>query len=366
MPGQTVTTTAATLTVIPIPTIGTWNSAVDAPWNSVGNWINAQGTGVPGFSGVVGDQASFNGASGLNVDIGNSNPSIAGLNFGPHALDYNIQSSGSGVLHAALWYWPARRRSRRFIQLADDALDRSGTSSDVEYCGFGHWDGQRVAHDRRHTRTYIGAWWKPRRNCLTYRRHGCRCRYPSSGRRMDDLSPEHLGNFRVAAEVPPNCPGACPITLTSGGGLLLQQHGRQHVASNLAVLRPGNAPLEVVGGRPDLDRFQSLHGHSAISAGAGFVTNFIRDQHRPSLTVGAGGDPHLRSVRYRSSFSRRTVAGPAAPTVSGSEASAANLQRFEALTVTNTVKLAATCRGLPTIGRFHFGAAFRGPGSSEP
>ena len=51
-----------------------------------------------GFSGVSGDQASFNGAAGRNVDLGNSSPSIAGLTFGPSALNYDIQSTGSGQL----------------------------------------------------------------------------------------------------------------------------------------------------------------------------------------------------------------------------------------------------------------------------
>ena len=92
----TATTTAATLVVV--PTIGTWISAVDGPWNAAGNWTDAQGAGVPGFSGLVGDQATFNGAGGVNVDLGNSSPSIAALTFGPGAPNYVIQSSGSGVL----------------------------------------------------------------------------------------------------------------------------------------------------------------------------------------------------------------------------------------------------------------------------
>ena len=53
---------------------------------------------MPGFSGLTGDQATFNGAAGLNVDLGNSSPSIAGLTFGPSALNYAIKSTGSGVL----------------------------------------------------------------------------------------------------------------------------------------------------------------------------------------------------------------------------------------------------------------------------
>ena len=68
-------------------------------WNSAGNWSDTQGTGVPGFSGVAGDQASFNGAAGLNADMGNFSPSLAGLSFGPNALNYDIESSGSGALH---------------------------------------------------------------------------------------------------------------------------------------------------------------------------------------------------------------------------------------------------------------------------
>ena len=80
------------------PTAATWTSSSDGPWNSGSNWTNTQGSGVPGFSGASGDQASFNGAAGLNVDLVNSSPSIAGLTFGPSALNYDIQSSGSGQL----------------------------------------------------------------------------------------------------------------------------------------------------------------------------------------------------------------------------------------------------------------------------
>ena len=96
--GAPTTTTAATLTVVRIPSIGTWNSAVDGLWNSAGNWSDTQGTGVPGFSGVAGDQATFDGAAGLHVDIGDSSPSIAGLTFGPGAANYDIQSTGVGQL----------------------------------------------------------------------------------------------------------------------------------------------------------------------------------------------------------------------------------------------------------------------------
>jgi hypothetical protein len=92
----TATTTAATLTVV--PTFGTWNSAVDGPWNAAANWTDTQGAGVPGFSGLTGDQAAFSGAAGLNVDLGNFSPSLASLSFGPAAPNYVIQSTGSGVL----------------------------------------------------------------------------------------------------------------------------------------------------------------------------------------------------------------------------------------------------------------------------
>ena len=80
-------------------TVAIWNSAGDGAWNSAGNWSDTQGTGVPGFSGVAGDQATFNGAAELNADLGNFSPSIAGLSFGPNALNYDIESSGSGALH---------------------------------------------------------------------------------------------------------------------------------------------------------------------------------------------------------------------------------------------------------------------------
>ena len=93
------TSTAATLTVFSVATVATWNSAGDGAWNSASNWGDTQGTGVPGFSGVAGDQASFNGAAELNADLGNFSPSIAGLSFGPNALNYDIESSGSGALH---------------------------------------------------------------------------------------------------------------------------------------------------------------------------------------------------------------------------------------------------------------------------
>ena len=98
---NSATTTAATLTVnpvIPVATVAVWNSAGSGVWNSAGNWIDTQGTGAPGFSGVTGDQATFNGAAGLNADLGNFSPNIAGLTFGPGALNYDITSSGSGVL----------------------------------------------------------------------------------------------------------------------------------------------------------------------------------------------------------------------------------------------------------------------------
>ena len=72
-----------TLTVIAVPTVGDWTSDVDGPWNLATDWTDTQGVGAPGFSGVSGDQATFDGAVGLNVDLGNFSPSIAGLTFGP-------------------------------------------------------------------------------------------------------------------------------------------------------------------------------------------------------------------------------------------------------------------------------------------
>jgi autotransporter-associated beta strand protein len=97
----TLTTAAATLTVVPVPAIAAWNSAVDGFWNSAGNWNNSQGTGAPGFSGLTGDVAAFNGAAGLNVDLGDSSSIIAGLIFGPIDPNYIIKSSGNGHLQFA-------------------------------------------------------------------------------------------------------------------------------------------------------------------------------------------------------------------------------------------------------------------------
>jgi len=102
------TTVAATLTIastsdlgiesLPAPTEGVWNATGDGLWNSAGNWSDTQGGGVPGFSGMIDDTATFNGAGGQNIFIGNASPSIAGLTFGASALDYNIQSTGNGQL----------------------------------------------------------------------------------------------------------------------------------------------------------------------------------------------------------------------------------------------------------------------------
>ena len=94
----TLTSSAATLTVNPVATVADWNSASDGPWNSPDNWSDTQGTGTPGFSGAGGDQATFSGAAGLNVDLGNFSPSLAGLTFGSSALNYDIKSTGGGVL----------------------------------------------------------------------------------------------------------------------------------------------------------------------------------------------------------------------------------------------------------------------------
>ena len=89
----------ANATLTAIASVATWKSSDDGVWNSATNWTTTQGIGVPGFSGVSGDQANFNGAGGLNVDLGNFNPSIAGLTFGPQALNYNIKTStGTGTL----------------------------------------------------------------------------------------------------------------------------------------------------------------------------------------------------------------------------------------------------------------------------
>ena len=82
----TFAVTHATLAAItPIASLAAWTSPVNGLWNSGTNWTNTQGSGVPGFSGVSGDHASFNGSAGLNVDLGNFSPSIAGLTFGPSA-----------------------------------------------------------------------------------------------------------------------------------------------------------------------------------------------------------------------------------------------------------------------------------------
>ena len=97
-PNYNITYVTGTLTVIPVATIAAWSSGVDGPWNSTTDWTDTQGIGAPGFSGVSGDQATFNGAGGLNVDLGNFSPSIAGLSFGPGALNYDIKSTGSGLL----------------------------------------------------------------------------------------------------------------------------------------------------------------------------------------------------------------------------------------------------------------------------
>ncbi len=91
------TTAAATLTVISVPIIGAWNSAVDSVWNSAANWSDSQGTGAPGFSGVAGDQATLNGV-GVQVDLVAANPVIAALSFGGSAGNYTVESTGGGQL----------------------------------------------------------------------------------------------------------------------------------------------------------------------------------------------------------------------------------------------------------------------------
>ncbi len=100
-PNYNISYVTGTLTVSPIATLATWESPVDGPWNSAANWTDTQGVGAPGFSGVSGDQATFNGAAGLNVDLGGFSPIIAALTFGPSALNYDIMSTmstGSGQL----------------------------------------------------------------------------------------------------------------------------------------------------------------------------------------------------------------------------------------------------------------------------
>ncbi len=94
----TLPTAPATLTVVPVPIVGVWNSTTEGVWNSAVNWTDSQGSGVPGSSGLAGDMAAFNGAAGLNVDLGDFSPKVAGLTFGPSQANYSITSTGSGQL----------------------------------------------------------------------------------------------------------------------------------------------------------------------------------------------------------------------------------------------------------------------------
>ena len=63
----------------------------------------AKAAGVPGFSAAGGDQATFNLASGVTVDLASSSPSIAALTFGSVARE--LYRREHRRRHAATGQW---------------------------------------------------------------------------------------------------------------------------------------------------------------------------------------------------------------------------------------------------------------------
>ena len=238
------------------------------------------------------------------MDIGNSNPSIAGLNFGPSALDYNIQSSGSGVLQlangdsdATIMVLAGTQTITAPIQLANNTLIDPAASTTLSIAGSVAGTGSEslTIGDA----TYIGAVVETSTGTVS----------------LTDATDVVAGTLQVdgawttsalnisatgGGQGSAQLSGSGTITLTSGGGLYYNSTAASTFAGNLAG-GAGNAPLEVAGGSLTLTGSNSYTGGTAISAGAN-RDQFIRDRRRHEPDRRRRRDLHLRSVRYRSSF----------------------------------------------------------------
>ena len=290
--GMPASTTTATLTVVPIPNIGTWNSAVDGLWDTAGNWSDTQGTGAPGFSGVSGDEATFNGAAGLNADLGNSSPSIAGLTFGPSALNYDIKSTGTGQLqlnngdsNATITVSAGTQTIAAPVQLASNTVVNPAASATLNISGLiiGTTGKSLTIGDATHTGSLVEA----RTGAVSVAGATNVC---AGALQVDGTWTTAVLNVAApgGGQGSGHLAGSGTINLTSGGVLYYNSTAASTFAGDLNGSL-SNARLEVDGGSLTLSGTNSCTGGTTVSAGTLILTNSSAIAASTSLTVGAGG-----------------------------------------------------------------------------
>jgi len=290
--GTSAASPADQFTYNPVATVAAWNSASDGLWNSPGNWDDTQGVGVPGFSGLTGDQATFNGAAGVNIDLGNSSPSIAGLTFGPSALNYAIQSSGSGILqldngagNASIAVLAGSQTIAAPVPFSSNTSIDAAASATLTIAGSmaGGAGNSLTIGDAANTGTVVeaqtgsvsvaGTTEVPAGTLQvdgTWTTAGLNLTAPGGGQGSGQLA------------------GSGTISLSSGGGLVYNSTAASKFAGNLTG-GSSSGGLEVDGGSLTLSGSNGFAGGTSVNGGRLLVTTAGALPGGQSLTIGAGG-----------------------------------------------------------------------------
>jgi autotransporter-associated beta strand protein len=281
-----LTVASATL----VPTFAQWSSASDGDWNSASNWSDTQGAGLPGFSGVNGDQAALNGAAELDVDLGGSSPSIAGLSFGPGALDNTIESSG-GVLQlnnggsdATIAVSAGSQTISAPVELASDtAIEVTGSAAlNVAGAMFGDAGRSLTVGDAAHNGTLAEG---PSGSVFV----AGATNVATGSLQVDGtwttaaLNLTAVGGGQGSSQLS----GSGTIDLTSGDGLCYNSTAASSFAGRL-LGSSSNARLELDGGSLTLSGANSYMGGTTVTVGTLSLANSSAIPTGTSLTVGEG------------------------------------------------------------------------------
>ena len=282
----------ATFTYNPVAIVADWNSASNGPWNSAANWSDTQGLGVPGFSGITGDQATFNGATELSADLGNFSPSIAELTFGPSLLNYHIVSTGSGILklnngssNATITVSAGSQTITAPIQLISNTAIYPAPSATLNISGSisSNTGTSLMMGDTEHSGTLVEA--------ITGSVSVAGATNIAAGTLLVDgdwttgvMNLTAPGGGQGSGQLS----GSGTINLTSDDGLLYNSTAASTFAGNIKD-SSSNARLVVNGGSLTLSGTNSYTGGTVVNAGTLIVTTSTALPYDMALTIGAGG-----------------------------------------------------------------------------
>ena len=254
-------------------------------------------------SGITDDEATFNGAVGLSTDLDNFSPSIAGLTFGSNALNYEIKSTGNGLLqmnnsssNATITVSSGSQTIAAPVQLISNTVIYPAPSATLNISGsvIGNPGTSLTLGDALYTGTLVEA--------ITGSVSVAGATNISAGTLQVDgtwttgvMNLTALGGGQGSGQLS----GSGTINLTSGDGLLYNSTAASTFAGSIKG-SSSNARLVVNGGRLTLSGTNTYTGGTVVNAGTLILTNSSAIAENTSLTIGAGGtlifDPSLAAV----------------------------------------------------------------------